>query len=68
MKIKEFMSNLLKSIIEKLKYQNFMNLKEEYKLKPYAVIKEYINNCENCIIINLNIFIDDTFNPELLSH
>lgn len=66
MKVKEFISKLLKDIMEKINYQNFMNLKEEYKLKPYAVIKEYMANCENCIIVNLNIFRDDIYNAEFV--
>ena len=66
MKIKEHIAKILKYLTEKIKYQNFMNLKEEYKLKPYAVIKEYMNNCENCIIVNLNIFKGDIYNLEFI--
>ena len=66
MKIKEHIAKILKYITEKIKYQNFMNLKEEYKLKPYAVIKEYINNCKNCTIVNLNIWIEETGNPNFI--
>jgi len=66
MKVKEFISRLLKYIIKKINYQNFMNLREEYKLKPYAVIKEYMDKCENCIIVNFNTFIDNTYNLDLI--
>ena len=42
----KFLSKLLKNIIRKINCCGFMNLREEYKLKPYVVIKEFYSYIE----------------------